>query len=188
MGPLFSTEVNKELVRLGAPMAIIINSTPGSSTANCYMTLAEADEYLEAHLSASIWADLDDERRAAALISATRELDALIWTGRRVTKEQTLSWPRLYIYDHDSFQVTGVPAKIKAATAELAIWNLSEEDRLAGNFELDTMESVTIGPLTYKIKAGMKGGIPSHIIDIIKSIGPTIMNDSDSPGVKIMVQ
>lgn len=169
-------------------MAIIINSTPGSASANCYMSLAEADAYLEAHLSAATWAALDTERKSAALISATRELDSQVWTGRRVTEPQALSWPRLYIYDHDSFQVTGVPAKIKAATAELAIWNLTEEERLAGNFELDNMESVTIGPLTYKMKAGVSGTLPSVVLDIINSIGPSLMADSSKPTVKIMVQ
>ena len=169
-------------------MAIVLNSTAGSASANSYMSLADADTYLEAHLEAETWSAIDDERKKAALIGATRELDSLIWVGRRSTEFQSLAWPRIYVYDHDAYQVTGVPAKIAAATAELAIWNLMEEDRIAGNFELDTMESVEIGPIKYKIKAGMNGGIPAHILDMINSIGPSMMNDTSSPGVKVMVQ
>lgn len=168
-------------------MTITINSTPGSSTANCYTSLAAADLYLEAHLEAAAWSALTQERKSAALVAATRELDTQIWSGRRSEQGQALAWPRLYIYDYDGFQVTGVPAKIAAATAELAIWNLLESTRLAGGFELDNMDSVEIGPVKYKIKAGVSSALPSLILDMILSIGPSVVQDPSGPGVRVMV-
>lgn len=160
-------------------MTITITATPGSESANSYVTLAEANTYLEAHLDASIWAPIDDERKKAALVAATREIDTKQFAGRRDLQEQSLAWPRTGLYDYDSYLLTGVPAKLKYATCELAIWNLTEEDRLAGGFEIDNMESVEIGPIKYKI--GPKATSSSGTVDdLIKSMGPYIVVGSDS--------
>lgn len=168
-------------------MAITIDSTPGSTTANCYTSLAAANAYLEAHSASAEWAALDGQEKSARLIAATRELDSQIWSGRRSEQFQALAWPRLYIYDFDGFQVTGIPNKLAAATCELAVWNLLESTRLATDFELDNMESVEIGPVKYKIRAGVSSGLPSSVLDILLSIGPSIVQDPGKGTVKVMV-
>jgi hypothetical protein len=66
---------------------------------------------------------------------------------------------------------------LKDAVCELAIYNLTEEDRLAGQFEIDTMESVEIGPIKYKLKADADY-IPDFIDDMIEAIGPFVMVES----------
>jgi hypothetical protein len=68
---------------------------------------------------------------------------------------------------------------LKDAVCELAIYNLTEEDRLAGQFEIDTMESVEIGPIKYKLKAGAEY-MPDFIEDMIEAIGPNVMVDGGS--------
>jgi hypothetical protein len=158
-------------------MTIILSATPGDAAANSYATLAEANTYLEAHLQASTWALLDDERKKAALISACRLLESETWGGRRLHQSQSMAWPRLYIYDFDAYTVSGIPTKLKNAQCELAMWNLTEEDRLAGRFELENMDSVEIGPIKYKVKQDAEY-MPDFIEDMIEAIGPNVLADS----------
>ena len=162
-------------------MTITITATPGDASANCYVTLYEANSYLEAHLQASVWTAFDDEKKKAALVAATRQIDTMKFAGRRGTQAQSLAWPRIGLYDYDSYVVTGVPVKLKAAVNELAIWNLTEEDRLAGRFEIENMESVEIGPIKYKIGADAEA-FPDHIEDLLEAIGPNVLSESSNTG------
>ena len=166
-------------------MTITIDAVEKSATGNCYVTLSEANTYLEAHLKASVWTSLDDETKKAALIGATRLIESEQFVGRRATQAQALAWPRTYIYDFDGYVVLNVPAKLKGAICELAIYNLMEDERLAGRFEIDTMDSVEIGPIKYKLKPDADY-IPDFIEDMIEAIGPNVMIDSSS-SVKEMV-
>lgn len=166
-------------------MTIVIDAVEKSTTGNCYVTLEEANSYLEAHLKASVWAATDDETKKAALIGATRTIETEQYVGRRATQHQALSWPRTYIYDFDGYVVLTVPSKLKAAVCELAIYNLMEDERLAGRFEIDTMDSVEIGPIKYKLKPDAEY-MPDFIEDMIEAIGPFVVQDS-SGGVKSMV-
>ena len=161
---------------------ITIDAVAGSPTANSYVSLEEANSYLEAHLQASVWALLDDEKKKASIVGATRLIDTAQFLGRRLHQSQSLAWPRTYIYDFDGYQVSGVPQKLKAAVCEYAIWNLTEEDRLAGRFEIDNMESVEIGPIKYKIGKDADS-TPDIVEDLLEAIGPYILKDSESCSV-----
>lgn len=113
-------------------------ATSGSATANSFVTVAEADAYMDARLNASEWETdggaTDDSLRA--LIEATREINLLYFVGDRVTATQSLSWPRKYAIDPDYPRLAGVdytdigatyfgetviPQRIKDATCELAL-------------------------------------------------------------------
>lgn len=166
-------------------MTITIDAIEKSATANSYVTLAEANTYLEAHLKASTWAALDDEKKKASIVTATRIIETEQYAGRRATQAQALSWPRTYIYDYDGYVVLTVPKKLKDATCELAIWYLTEDERLAGQFEVETMKNVEIGPIKYTLKEDAEY-IPDFIEDMIEAIGPNVMIDSGS-GVTTMV-
>ena len=170
-------------------MAITIIATEGAANANSYLTVAEADSYLEAHLDASFWAALDDEAKKAALISATRELDLLIYAGRKSTQSQSLQWPRLGIVDRDGYTVTGVPKLLKDAACEQVIYELTEDENLASDFDLKNLESVEVGPLKYKMKPGLKTGLPSDVEDRLNAISPMLIIEGEGgPSAKVMFQ
>lgn len=160
-------------------MAITIIATPGGVDSNSYGSLAEADTYLEAHFEAEAWSALDDERKKAALVASTRYLENFRYGGQKATGSQALGWPRIGVSDYDGYTITGVPAKLKGAQFEIAIWELTEDDRLAGGFELDNLDSVEIGPIKYTV-GERANSLPSHISDMLKSIGPgAVVVDSD---------
>lgn len=106
-------------------MAVTIVATAGASTANAFITLAEAETYMEARLNASTWDDASDDSKNRAIVEATRELSHKTYCGERVTSTQALSWPRQNAPDPDSpfadhYSTTVVPQRVKDATAELA--------------------------------------------------------------------
>lgn len=106
-------------------MAVTIVATAGSATANSYVTLAQADSYMESRLNASSWDDATEDNQNRALVEATRELDVLMYGGRKATDTQALQWPRDNAVDPDSpnawlFENTEIPQRLKDAQCELA--------------------------------------------------------------------
>jgi hypothetical protein len=121
-------------------MPVTIDATVGGPNANSYVTVADADAYLNARLNAGAWTDATADNRARALIEAQRSLTPLPWAGSRATDEQALAWPRLYVANPDAprpLDITGrenilrayivyydddvVPQRVKDAQCELAL-------------------------------------------------------------------
>lgn len=165
-------------------MTISVITTPGGITSNSFVSLEEADTYLEAHLQATEWAVFNEEQKKAALISSTREINQLRFSGRKATTSQALSWPRTGIIDYDGFSVTGIPQALKDAVCELSIYRLTEDDRIAGDFELENLKSVEIGPIKYTVNANTSVSIPPIVRTILNSIGPALVS---STRAKVMV-
>ena len=107
-------------------MPVTIVETAGSATANSYVTLAEADSFMEGRLNASTWeTDASDDDKNRGLVEATRQISRLGYGGRRTDSTQVLSWPRQFAFDPDSpvqdyFTNTVIPQRVKDATMELA--------------------------------------------------------------------
>lgn len=106
------------------PLAIV--ATVGAATANSFVTVAEADTYLEARLNSAAWTGVDPKMQA--LIEATRELCALGgWLGYRVDTTQALAFPRADLENPDDptpgtyYATTIIPQRVKDATCELAL-------------------------------------------------------------------
>lgn len=107
-------------------MAVSIVATAGSASANSFVTLAEANTYVEGRLNASTWeTDATDDDKNRALVEATRELNALPWDSLRTDDTQALAWPRQSFLNPDSpnaqyFDTDEIPQRVKNATMELA--------------------------------------------------------------------
>lgn len=105
-------------------MALIVVETVGSASANSFVSVAEADAYVETRLNSSAWTG--DDAKKKAVIEATREISALTgWIGNRVDDTQALSWPRQGAVNPDSpncslFETNEIPQAVKDATSELA--------------------------------------------------------------------
>lgn len=158
-------------------MAITLISTAGATNANSFVSLEEANEYLNAHVEFPAWVSLDDEDKKRNLITATRTLDLLIYSGRKSTTTQALTWPRTGVYDYDGNSLQGVPKLLKEAVCELVIHWLTEDDNLAGDFELENLESVEIGPIKYKVRSGAYSDLPGDVTDRFKAMGPGVVLD-----------
>jgi hypothetical protein len=147
-------------------MAVTINATAGDASANSYITLAEADAYVEAMIGSTDvvkWSDLNDDLRNRALTAATQRLDRERFLGARATDTQALQWPRTgvrkpdtYINTYavgfpfrittDYFTDTEIPAQIKHAQIELAVYLKNNPDGISLS-GLEDYKNVQVGPI-----------------------------------------
>lgn len=105
-----------------------INAVLGSSTANSYVSEADADAYAATSWWGSTWLALTANDKEIALISATAALQTLTWKGKRCTpstddadKPQALSWPRSDAScDGVAATCLLIPKAITDATIEIA--------------------------------------------------------------------
>ena len=123
-------------------MALVLTKEDGTGLpgANAYANAADADAYHEGHLYASAWTAATADKKAAALVMATRLVDALFqFNGVRTKATQALQWPREDCPDPDANpDVVGqrmvlsdaVPKAVVDATCETAR-ALIIEDRTA---------------------------------------------------------
>ena len=147
-------------------MAVTIDATAGGANANSYMTLAQADAYVEAMISSadvSKWSTGTDDTRNRALTAATQRLDRERFIGARADDSQALQWPRTGVRKPDTYvntYATGfpfrisedyftdseIPDQIKRAQIELAVYlkNNVEGISLGG---LEDFKNVKIGSL-----------------------------------------
>ena len=129
-------------------MALVLDATPGSSTANSYATRAQGDTYHEAHIYATAWTGATAATKDAALVWATRILDEqVLWYGSKRVLLGALRWPRSGVEDRDGINLDfdTIPQFLINATAELAR-SLIDSDRTAepqrgmGRLKVDVIE------------------------------------------------
>lgn len=61
---------------------------------NSYVTLSEAELYLEDRIDIAEWEAANDDIKEKALVTATRFIDTLAFAGYASEETQALSWPR----------------------------------------------------------------------------------------------
>lgn len=110
-------------------MSLIIENGTGLTTAESYISVADADTYHN-KLGNTSWGILTTEVKEQLLRKATNymvQTYRMRWAGVRKTDDQALDWPRYLVprldteavyayYDSDS-----VPGEVKVACAELAL-------------------------------------------------------------------
>lgn len=114
-------------------LTLVKEDGTGKSDANSYASVADGDSYFEGHLYASAWTGASGTSKAAALVMATRVIDAEFqFNGVRANESQALQWPRAECRDPDRAStgwgvrsaecvpVDVVPAAVVQATCELA--------------------------------------------------------------------
>jgi hypothetical protein len=107
-------------------MALILIKETGAglANANAYANAADGDAYHEGHLFATAWTAATLANKEAALVMATRLIDAEYqFNGVKATDVQALQWPRRQcrIPDYeDELPADSVPKAVIEATCELA--------------------------------------------------------------------
>jgi hypothetical protein len=97
-------------------MAIVAEDGSGGSNSNAYVDIPYVSAYLLGEQLAA-WGALSETEQEAAIIRSSRYIDSLEYIGARKTLEQSLNWPRTGA-TYEGFEITGVPAAVRKATAE----------------------------------------------------------------------
>jgi len=147
-------------------MAVTIDATAGGANANSYITLTEADTFVEAMISSSDvskWTTGNDDTRNRALAAAAERLDRERFLGARATDTQARQWPRTGVrkpdtyvntyatgfpfrISEDYFTDTEIPDQVKRAQIELAVYLKNNVDGISLG-GLEDFKSVKIGSL-----------------------------------------
>ena len=105
-------------------LTLIKEDGTGKVDANAYANAADGDAYHEGHLYATAWTAATAEQKDAALVMATRLIDAAYqFGGVKATFAQALQWPRAECRDQDGDDVlpsNAVPKAVRDATCEQA--------------------------------------------------------------------
>ena len=136
-------------------MAFQVEDGTGLADANSYLSVTDADSYIEDHGDSATWSAATDASKQEALRLATQYLDiryATKWIGARGDEDQSLAWPRASAEDYDGYAIDdeSVPSLIEDATAELALRVIDGDTLYDDIDEPGTIksESVTTGPIT----------------------------------------
>lgn len=107
-----------------------IDTTPGGTTADGYVSEADADAYHLNRVDNDVWDAALTADKETAIKQATRLLDLLQWKGSKTYDEGALRWPRDGVYDLDGIELdsTTIPVWLENATAEYAFVLLRDGD------------------------------------------------------------
>jgi hypothetical protein len=105
-------------------LTLIKEDGTGRVDANAYANVTDGDGYHAGHLYASAWTAASADNKTAALVMATRLIDAEYqFGGVKATSGQALQWPRMDCRDPDAYDLvaeTIIPKAVVEATCELA--------------------------------------------------------------------
>lgn len=139
-------------------MSLVVETGTGSSTAESYISVADADTYHAAYGNTA-WAVLTTAnkeialRKAAAyMVQAYRER----WDGFRISTTQALDWPRSLVRIKDAVAVAyydnaSVPTVVANVCADLALRSLTVT--LLPDLDRKVV-SESIGPISVQYDAG----------------------------------
>ena len=148
-------------------MAVVINATVGSASANSYLTLAEATAIIDGLIESDAvqaWNAGQTDGKNRALFTAAQRLDRERFLGARADDVQALQWPRsgvrkpdTYINTYavgfpfrittDYYTDTEIPQQIKYAQAYLAAYLHNDHNALELS-GLEDYKSVSIGSIS----------------------------------------
>jgi hypothetical protein len=104
-----------------------VETGSGSETANSYVAVADADQYLEnTGRNLGAWAALGSSGKQRNLILAQQYMTARWngkWRGRETNERQALDFPRIHIQRKNGyfFNQTDIPQEVKDAQVEYAL-------------------------------------------------------------------
>ena len=145
-------------------MAISIVATVGSASANSYVTLTEAQAFIDGQVESDdvvAWGNSTDDQKNRALFTSTQRIDREKFLGARVADTQALEWPRSGVRKPDTYTNlyglsfpnrlvadyyldTEIPDRVKHAQIVLAVYLNNNKDGI-GLSGLEDFTSVNIG-------------------------------------------
>ena len=151
-------------------MAVSLTATAKSSTANTYLSLSDANSYIDGIPNDDTWDAATDDQKNRALKSATDRLEQVDWVSTVTDTDQRLAWPRLGVTDRDGrdFSDDAIPRPIEEATAELAR-RIIDGSYTSDDTGLEGFASVGVGPISVTPRSSRKAAtLPEAVRLIIK--------------------
>jgi hypothetical protein len=162
-------------------MTLVVDAVPMSTTCNSYITVADADTYVDDRVLVatvnSAWSDLSSDQKGRLLVRATESLDGLVaWFGDLYSTIQKLKWPRINVplegrYNHDIGLI--FPVKVTYATVEMALFLMEQDNAMSQTNENVVYDAVAVGPLKIDYNVAGTGSATKYFPDIL----PILLKD-----------
>lgn len=137
---------------------------------NSYVSLEDANAYFEDRLDVDAWTSATDTLKEQALVTSTRMLDELTWSGVAVSETQPLAFPRSGSYFDPRLGMT-VQLSADVATKRISIacyelaYHLLNNDGLTD--EAGMVQEIRVGAIHLsKVRAPAK--IPGTVNRVIQ--------------------
>lgn len=172
-------------------MTITVVSDPLNPSANSYVSLAEMLAYVTDRVPntavSTAWTALSSNAKATYLVNATRSLDYSVqWIGDRYSRDQKMDWPRVNAYV-DGFYLdnTTVPAAIKDAACEMAVWSM-QNNGVVSIQQNQAFDSIKVGPINIDFNEQVGGTSEKYFPDVVAALLSEYgqMNNPNLPGAK----
>jgi hypothetical protein len=155
-------------------VVMIVEDGTGVTGANSYITVADADAYIEANSFAfADWDALSTAQKEALLVWGTRYIDIRVkWEGTKVYSDLWLSWPREGVYDHENDAVDSdvIPIRLQYAVAEVARFLINSDLSAPGTRE--GIERIRVDVIELYLDANYKQmTIPDDVILLLRGLG-----------------
>ena len=139
------------------------------STANSYVTQAQATTYFADAIHASAWTAASTGTKDSALVTATRMLARSQWMGTIAVSGQALQWPREGAIDRygDAIANTVVPVPIREATYELALVLIQEQGYQDGSPRVSSISTGAGTSVTFASASGSKTRLPRIVQELV---------------------
>jgi hypothetical protein len=147
--------------------------TAGLASANAYCTVAFADQFfLDRSPTDATWAAATADQKSAAILWATKLLDALWeWEGYPTDAIQSLLWPRGGILKRNGWEYVPtdeIPVELQRACAEYARQLLASDRMADSDVETQGLKSLTAGPVSLVFKDDVTAKqVPDAVINLI---------------------
>jgi len=148
----------------------IVEDGSGKTDANSFVTVAEADQYVEDHGADATWTAANQATKEEALRLGTQYVDLKFggrFVGTKARRDNALCWPRYSAVDEDGYAVlsTEIPPAVRHAAVEAALRRLAGDELLgaiANPGEL-AAESVSVGPISESLQyVGGRSQVPYY--------------------------
>lgn len=159
-------------------MSLTVETGAGLTNAESYLSVTDCDAYVTRFDPSSAWLDATTPNKEAALRRATQYLDGRYsFRGIRKTATQSLSWPRLSVYDDSNYLISDstIPQKLKDATAELATRSLTETLSPDSSSPGIKKEAVSVGSISESVEyIGVKS--EQHVYRVVDRLLTELIN------------
>lgn len=161
-------------------MTISVVTTPGGASANSYISVANADAYVDLYLlsetARDAWADLEADTKARLLIQATRQIDWYYsWQGYKTNDNQALAWPRQAVWDGRLLLDSNtIPSAVADATVEMALWlsSVGDDSPQTGDYQFD---EIAVGSIRVNFNEKANGSskiyMPDKVVSLLQAFG-----------------
>ncbi len=149
-------------------MALIVEDGSGLIDAESYISVADADTYIQNRTNDASWTGASVGDKEKALRIGTEYLDSKygpIWKGHRTNNigDQRLDWPRSGVVDYDGgvFVHDELPEVLENATVEAALRHINaiilQPDITSSSPGDIVMERDKVGPLEVEVRYDSSG-------------------------------